>query len=240
MAYEPGTGIKLNAMHHKDNSYILKMDFRDFFPSITPLLFLAKAKDAGSVFNEQDSLFLSRVLFYKSTRKSKLRLSIGAPSSPFISNFVMSSFDELMYAYCKTRNVNYTRYADDLTFSSNEKGVLFDLPALVKGNLKASTYNQVKVNAEKTVFSSKAFNRHVTGVVLTNDRSLSLGREKKRLYSAMVHRFSLGMMDETERHQLKGHLAFALHIEPDYFERLRVKYTTRVIDAIMIDARCKG
>jgi RNA-directed DNA polymerase len=233
MAYETGAGIKLNAMHHKDNAYILKMDFKDFFPSITPPLFFAIVKDMGVVLNEDDTLFLSRILFYKSTRKSNLKLSIGAPTSPFISNVVMTGFDKLMLDYCQVHKINYTRYADDITFSTQAKGSLFDIPALVKGNLKKATYNQIKINAEKTVFSSKAFNRHVTGVVLTNDGSLSLGRDKKRLYSAMVHKYSLGLLDETARQKLKGYLAFTIHIEPEFFQRLRKKYSEKVIDSIM-------
>ncbi|MCU6496903.1 retron St85 family RNA-directed DNA polymerase [Rugamonas sp. A1-17] len=233
MAYEPGTGIKLNALHHKDNSYLLKMDFRDFFPSITPFLFFSIAKDFDITFEEVDRDFLSRLLFYKSTRKSKLRLSIGAPTSPFISNFVMHCFDKAMHEYCSTHKINYTRYADDITFSANEKGILFDLPTLVKGNLRATTYSQIKINPDKTVYSSRAFNRHVTGVVITNDGSLSLGRDRKRLYSAMVHKYSVGVLDDAERQQLKGYLSFVLYIEPDFFERLTTKYSKEVIDAIM-------
>lgn len=233
LAYEPNTGIKINASHHKNNSYLLKMDFRDFFPSITPFLLFSITKDFGISFDARDLEFLSRLLFYKSTRKSKLRLSIGAPTSPFISNFVMHGFDRAMYEYCCVRRINYTRYADDITFSSDEKGTLFEIPAVVHRLLKSTTYSQIKINPEKTIFSSRAFNRHVTGVVISNNRSLSIGREKKRLYSSMIYRFSQGLLDEAARHQLRGHLSYANYIEPDFLDRMKLKYSRELIDEIL-------
>lgn len=233
MAYEKNVGIKLNASHHKDNAYILKMDFREFFPSITPYLFFLVIKECGLVFSEADQQFLSRILFFKHTRKSKLRLSIGAPTSPFISNFVMFQFDTLMAAYCNEHKINYTRYADDITFSTNTQGALFEIPTLVKGNLRKASFGQIKINSDKTVFSSKAFNRHVTGVVISNDATLSLGHEKKRLYSAMIHRYSKGGLTEKESARLKGLLAYSIHIEPDFIDRMRIKYSGEVIDSIM-------
>lgn len=234
MAYEKNVGIKLNALHHKDNSYLLKMDFKDFFPSITPELFFMVAKDCGLEFSVTDQTFLSSVLFFKSTRKSKLRLSIGAPTSPFVSNFIMYNFDVQMFAYCSEHKINYTRYADDVSFSTNVQGILFDMPALVKGNLKEASFNQIKINPLKTVFSSKAFNRHVTGVVLTNNATLSLGRDKKRLYAAIIHKYSLGLLDDGERQRLKGYLAYSIHIEPDFILRMRKKYSADIIDSIMM------
>lgn len=234
MAYEKSVGIKLNAMHHKDGRYLLKMDFRDFFPSVMPNMFLALAKDCGVEFSDEDKEFLSRILFFRSTRKSLLRLSIGAPTSPFISNFIMYKFDVAMAEYCQENGINYTRYADDVTFSSNVKGILFDVPDIVKKNLRQYCYGQIKINPLKTIFSSKAFNRHVTGIVINNDSSLSLGREKKRIYSSMIHKFSLGLMDEKERERLKGFLAYTIYIEPDFIERMKKKYSSDLIAAIML------
>ncbi|HCN8126267.1 TPA: RNA-directed DNA polymerase, partial [Escherichia coli] len=57
-------------------------------------------------------------------KNGALVLSVGAPSSPFISNIVMSSFDEEISSFCKENKISYSRYADDLTFSTNERDVL--------------------------------------------------------------------------------------------------------------------
>lgn len=232
MAYEKGTGIRLNALHHKDNRYLLKMDFSDFFPSVTPSLFFLASADCGIEFCDSDKKFLSSILFFKLNRESRLRLSIGAPSSPFVSNFVMYRFDEITSTYCFENKINYTRYADDITFSSNVKNLLFNLPTIVKRNLRQTTLNLVKINRAKTIFSSKAFNRHVTGVVLANDATLSLGHDKKRLYSSMIHKFSLGQLQEEKRLHLKGLLSHSLYIEPEFLNRMKEKYSSEVIDNI--------
>lgn len=232
LAYEKYKGIRLNAMHHKDNAYLLKMDFSDFFPSITPRLFFSVAAECGVKFSSQEKLFLSRILFFRATRQGALRLSIGAPSSPFLSNFVMCKFDAAMMSYCIERKIIFTRYADDITFSTNVKGALFEVPSLVAEALSRHTCRLIKLNPGKTVWSSKAFNRHVTGVVLTNAGSLSLGYDKKRLYSSMIHKFSLGLLDEEKRLHLKGLLAHSLYIEPDFVSRMRRKYSEKVINDV--------
>ncbi len=109
-----------------------------------------------------------------------LVLSIGAPSSPIISNFILYRFDRIITEHCRKLGINYSRYADDLTFSTNEKDILLNFPSKVRKTLSRLYSGQIKVNLKKTVLSSKAHNRHVTGITLSNDGTLSVGREKKR------------------------------------------------------------
>ena len=114
-------------------------------------------------------------------------LSIGAPSSPLVSNFFMYQFDCVLSKLCIEREIIYTRYADDLTFSTKHKDVLFVLPQLVKENLNDLFGNAIRINRKKTKFSSKAHNRHVTGITINNDGKISLGRERKRYIKHLVH-----------------------------------------------------
>ncbi len=231
-AYEKGAGIKKNAWQHKNNQYLLKMDFKNFFLSITPELFFLVAHDSGIDFPDEDKELLSNLLFWKLRRNSPLRLSIGAPSSPFISNFVMSNFDTSIDTICKEIGVTYTRYADDLTFTTNKKMVLFEIPEIVKSNLKQHCHSKIRINTEKTIYSSKAFNRHITGVTITNNGKLSVGREKKRLISSMLHRLSLNMLNDEQIEQLKGQLAHTKNIEPDFINRMQKKYGHDTINRV--------
>nr|WP_197893097.1 reverse transcriptase domain-containing protein [Undibacterium sp. KW1] len=157
-------------------------------------------------------------------------MSIGAPSSPFISNFIMSNFDAALSEICATMRVTYTRYADDLTFTTNEKSVLFNIPNIVRENLVKFCHKKIKINTSKTVFSSKASNRHITGITVTNDGKLSTGRERKRLVSSMIHRFSNQLLVHDEILKLKGMLAFIMHIEPNFVFRMKKKYSAETID----------
>lgn len=232
-AYEKETGIRLNALRHLHSRYLLKMDFKNFFPSITPELFFAVAESSGVEFEQVDKIFLEHALFFRSTRRARLRMSIGAPSSPFVSNFVMNTFDQALTGFCVEKNITYTRYADDLTFTTNEKNILFDLPKVVANLLAEYCFKKIRVNSSKTVFSSKRFNRHVTGVVLTSNNELSIGRERKREIASLINSFRYGTLSEDATMRLKGLLAHAHHIEPGFLSRMKRKYSEEVVGAIL-------
>ncbi|PKI01484.1 retron St85 family RNA-directed DNA polymerase [Glaciecola sp. 33A] len=230
--YRRGLSIKDNAAAHSKNKYLLKMDFEDFFPSIKPLLFFYICKQREIKFTVKEKAFLRYILFRKSRGEDVFRLSIGAPSSPLISNFVMSTFDEIVLKYCINNKITYTRYADDLAFSTNVRNSLFDVPKTIQERLHDATRGTIKVNSSKTVFSSRKHNRHITGVTLTNDGLLSLGRKKKREISSLVHKFSIGTLEQTKISNLQGQLSFAYHIEPEFLIRLQKKYGQAIIDKI--------
>lgn len=231
-AYKKKTSIKDNAEQHLNTQYLLKMDFTDFFPSISPELFFRCLSNSGIKYNEVDKSILTGLLFWKPKRRTDLVLSIGAPSSPLISNFIMYEFDAIMSSYCKTEKINYTRYADDLTFSTNRKDLLFTVPDEVEKLLIQLFDRRIKVNNKKTIFASKAHNRHVTGITLTNDNTLSIGRERKRNISATIHQFTLGKLSTENVEKLQGDIAFVTYIEPGFLDRMLKKYGMDIIKKI--------
>lgn len=88
---------------------------------------------------------------------------------------------------------------------------------------------QIKVNLKKTVLSSKAHNRHVTGITLSNDGKLSVGREAKRKLSASIHHFIMRKLSVEEILKLKGNLAHTAFIEPIFLDRMIKKYGSNAI-----------
>jgi len=234
-AYQKGVGIKENAKKHSNSKYLLKMDFKNFFPSITPSLFFSVAESNGIVFDKDDRLALTGLLFWKAKDKDGLVLSIGAPTSPLISNFVMHSFDKAISVICFNKKITYTRYADDITFSTRIKNSLFEFPELIS-NLLNETVKGIRVNTDKTIFTSKAHNRHVTGVTLTNEGGLSIGRERKRLISSMIHKSMFNILTNDEASTLLGFISYATHIEPEFLERMTKKYGAEVLQNIKLKA----
>ncbi len=162
-AYRKGVGIRSNAEQHKENAFLLKMDFKDFFPSIKPDALLQFLKAQGADLSELDEYCLSKLFFWQPRRDQGLQLSIGAPSSPLISNMILWPFDKLISKYSKENGVTYTRYADDLTFTTNEERILFNFPEVVKDICNQVPYPSLEINVQKTIFSSKRHNRHVPG-----------------------------------------------------------------------------
>lgn len=224
-AYVTHKNIKENALLHVKNPYILKMDFKDFFPSITPGLFFNECEKHNIYLSKEDEVLIANFLFWKKKRAHKLVLSIGAPSSPFISNFIMYSFDAWISEYCNTNQIEYSRYADDLTFSTKKPGLLTSLPKNISEELNKLYRKSIRINAEKTTFVSKARSRKVTGLVLTNDNKVSIGRDKKRQISAMVHQYTLGnFSDPKDIEKLKGIVNFAIYIDPSFLNFLIRKY----------------
>ncbi|EEO01736.1 TPA: retron St85 family RNA-directed DNA polymerase [Vibrio cholerae] len=234
LAYVSGKGVKDNALQHVKSDYLLKVDLENFFNSITPKMLVKALKHQGIDVSETDIMVLSQFLFWNITKKAngKLVLSIGAPSSPFVSNLVMFAFDQRMSKLCRSRDITYTRYADDLTFSTTHKNILFQHLNEVRKVLKKEFGARLVLNESKTVFSSKAHNRHVTGVTLTNNNKISLGRDKKRYISSLIHKFKLGLLEREDIYHLQGLISYAKHIEVRFLHKMSSKYGANVLDLI--------
>lgn len=233
-AYKQGTSIVDNAKVHLDSEYLLKMDLLNFFNSITPDIFFNEFKKNSFSVNKLDKKILTDFLFWNRSKKRNrnLVLSVGAPSSPFISNFVMFKFDQKVASYCESLNVNYTRYADDLTFSTKERDLLFSVKNQVANMVFNEFSGKLRINETKTVFSSKAHNRHITGIILTNNNTISIGHKRKRYISSLVYRFNKSILSDSEVLYLKGILSFVNNVEPLFVIHLVEKYGASVVDAI--------
>ena len=233
-AYKKGASIKNNAIAHAENAYLSKFDFKDFFTSI-------KAKDLqmhfmqhiSNDYSSEDIAFISRVSCIHLKGASELCLSIGSPSSPLLSNSVMYDFDERINFWCESQNIVYTRYADDLTLSSNEPNTSKNIERELRSAIKDSSYPRLRVNNKKTIHLSKKNRRLVTGIFINNEGSISLGRDRKRLISALIHKFTIQQLDPNLYPKLQGLLGFALDVEPLFFNSMKNKYGAGVIDNIM-------
>ena len=208
MAYQEGLGIKDNAEMHRKNQYLLKMDFKNFFHSIEPddlINHIEKHKEKLNIrkISQKDNFVLKYLFFWCDKKDRKFKMSIGAPSSPFLSNTILYEFDKKLSKLAEKENVTYTRYADDLTLTTNKKDTLYLFPDKIKNILKEIEYPKLSINKEKTIFSSKKHNRHITGLVITNDEKISLGRKKKRKIKSLVYSFKEKNPNDKEINQLK-------------------------------------
>ena len=178
-AYKEGTNIKENAEKHLGNQYILRLDFKKFFDSIIRANFLNYLKNRNLYPEYRD--FICDIAFKDdSTDNKNLSLPIGASTSPIISNILLYCFDDHISKYCHSLDVIYTRYADDLTFSHNEKTKLQGIENQVRETLKKLPYlSNLQINHEKTLHMLKKGRRKITGLYLTPEGKISIGRNKK-------------------------------------------------------------
>ena len=118
-AFERKKGIITNARIHRNKRFVLNIDLEDFFGSIH----FGRVKG----YFEKNNYF--RVSREVATVISQLccyegKLPQGAPTSPVISNMVCEILDYKLLQIAKKYKLDYTRYADDLTFSTNDKNFL--------------------------------------------------------------------------------------------------------------------
>ena len=231
-AYVKGKNILQNAQAHAANPYLLKLDFKDFFPSIKGDDFVAYMRSIGSELSPDDVERLKLLLLWRPKGEVSLQLSIGAPSSPHLSNAIMFNFDSKTQAYCQSVGVSYTRYADDLTFSMREKSLRGAVLNEVSHIVAELPFPHLQINEDKTIYGSKAHRRTVTGLTLANDGAVSMGRNRKRLIRAKIHHFASGSLTTDQKDELRGILAFAKNVEPDFIRRMEHKYGAEVFRSI--------
>lgn len=223
-AYRPGVSIKQNAEFHAENGPIMKFDFEDFFPSIVAKDWVIYCRQKNVFADPNDIEISTNLLFHRQRNGRALKLAIGAPSSPCLSNVLMYEFDEKLCERVGKDKVTYSRYADDLTFSAKRTGFLTRVEHMLRQTIRESANPRLKLNESKTVVATRKYKRFVTGLILTNDNKISLGHNRKRQIQAAVHHYLLGKMEVKEQLRLAGLLAFANDVEPDFLIRLKVKY----------------
>ena len=142
-----------NAKLHQGKKFKFTTDLKDFFPSVTnDLVFHAFLKLGHS--NHQASA-LARLTTYK------FGLPQGAPTSPHLSNLCFLEIDDKIIELCSDHQITFTRYIDDLTFSSDQ-----DFKELVKPLLNIIIKAGFKVSYRKTFYKS---NQTITGIDVFNN-----------------------------------------------------------------------
>lgn len=221
-AYRKGASIKANADVHVGSAYTLRMDFSNFFPSFdaaSVALFLKDILEKNDVDHVQSDIEFLVKIFCRNGQ-----LTIGAPSSPSLTNAMMYKFDEFISDFCLSNDVIYTRYADDMFFSCSVAEKLDALQGVVESHVATLEQPRLQLNASKTIHLSKAGHRTVTGLVLTPQGKVSLGRDRKREIKSMVFRMTKKTLEPHDVGRLKGLIAFANDVEPAFVARLSQKF----------------
>lgn len=165
--------------------------------------------------------------------KNEFQLSIGAPSSPFISNIMMYDFDEKTHLWATSQGLTYSRYADDITFSSEQKKDIDSIKNRLVEIVSSLEYPKLEINEAKSRFCSFKNNVKITGLNITPDHKVSLGRKKKKEIRAMIHSFKNRKLPLEQKKYLKGWLSHCKAVESSFFESMKKKYTSETIKKIL-------
>ncbi len=155
-AYKDGKNTLLCIKKHINSSYFLKMDIHKFFETMKPTIFLKKLMDAFEKTTEYKTMDDKQRKRFESKLNSYINLitisgsfPVGFVSSPIVSEIYLNKFDKKITTLLEGGGIFYTRYADDMLFSSSEKFDHNKIIELVKNMLNDE---ELSVNDEKTMY----------------------------------------------------------------------------------------
>ena len=180
--FERGKSVVDHAAPHVGRAVVVTCDVRDFFPSVTASSVEYYFRRVG--WDAAAAALLTRLTTHPDAEGNR-SLPQGAPTSPRLSNLLLHGVDYTLAKHAARRGFRYTRYADDLAFSSaaDDPHAVRDLLRHVRRVLKRAGF---AVHPAKTRILRRHQRQTVCGLVV-NDR-LNLPRETRRRLRAALHR----------------------------------------------------
>ncbi|MDP3550446.1 MAG: retron St85 family RNA-directed DNA polymerase [Novosphingobium sp.] len=163
-----------NAIYHSGSSHLLNMDIRNFFNSISQNS--VERAFSGLGYDDKVGKALAELCCYNG------RVPQGAPTSPAIANLILQDFDRQVEELAESSGIKYSRYADDLTFSSSD----FIKPSFVQQIKSAVENHGFQVKDEKTRFSGSGNRMEITGVII--NEVLQPTRTWRKSARAKIHK----------------------------------------------------
>jgi len=196
--FVPKRSILTHASQHRRKRWVVSLDIRSFFPSVS----------RGRVREVAEELPIPKedIKHFVNLTTRNDHLPQGAPTSPTLGNLVLRRLDMKLCDLVRGTGWFYTRYADDLTFSGFQKPkeVLLEASRLIKEE-------GFGISGEKSRIRGKDQRQMVTGIVV-NDK-LSLSKEKRNMVRAMRHRLQTGQVPDHEMNHVLGWINFADYVE---------------------------
>ena len=203
-----GSPLVRCAEKHKGNLYILKIDVKGFYPSIKREKIYHQFTNIG--YNASVANLLTNICVYED------KLPQGAVTSPYLANLICRNLDFRIAGYCNRRDITYTRYADDLTFSCDNREALKGIYGTIRKILKDEGF---QLNEKKTLFLSPKCRKRILGITV-NDGIIKAPKELKRNIRSMIHT-SIATKDFSVNDKIRGYIAYINSIEPNYTDKVK-------------------
>ncbi len=227
---EDERNVVSNAKKHLGCSHLLNIDLKDFFHQIKKEKVRAIIQNHihGTDSDVRDTM--TSLFTYKG------RLPMGAPTSPILSNFAMIELDDELMQLCDVYNIVYTRYADDLSFSTQgDHKINIDIKDMIYEAIK---FRGFEINPLKVKWYGPKDVKYVTGIVVGSD-GISLPaeylprlEEEISIYAhtvladARYHTGMSGKKMELFKQEISGKINFGLMVNAhdEYLINLIDKY----------------
>jgi RNA-directed DNA polymerase len=177
-----------NASQHLNHNYILNLDLSDFFTSITAGMVEKGLKKIG--LSTIVAQCVATICTYPAIEGKVVKNIVpqGAPTSPVISNICAMTLDSRLSGLARRFHLYYTRYADDITFSSNHNVYH------AGGEFMEELYHIIEdchfvVNSKKTRLQKRGTRQEVTGLTVTG--KLNVSRKYVKNLRVLIHHIRL-------------------------------------------------
>lgn len=190
--YHKGLSIFENANEHTSKRYVFNIDLSGFFESINfgrvRGFFIS---DRYFSLNPNVATILAQICCYEN------HLPQGSPASPVVSNFIGNILDNRLVKLAKSNGVHYTRYVDDITFSTNKKQFPKEIAktkCLINDNWVAGKKlknvverSGFKINLSKVRMHTQGSRQMATGLIVNDGVNVKV--EKYRYARSMCNSF---------------------------------------------------
>lgn len=194
-----GRSIITNASTHvhDDPSWMLTIDIRNFFDSISiekvKIIFL----ELG--YNEKVSDFLAELCTFDG------KLAQGFPTSPYISNIYMKEIDEAIVKKMPN-DINYSRYADDMSFSGIKKEKYSKKIKCLKDIVYSELLNHGLTTNKNKYRLQKRDTKFITGLMIRKGKLTISNNYLKEIYQEIYYCKKFGVLDHL-KHQNKTNIS---------------------------------
>lgn len=191
MGFANGRSIVDNARIHTNQNYVFNIDLKDFFPSIDQARVWKRLQLFPFNFNAKVASVIAGLCSIKlvkcdtnETFTESFVLPQGAPTSPLLTNAICDTLDRRLHGLAKRFGLHYSRYADDITFSSMHN--VYQPESEFRKELKRIITDQhFTVNDKKTRLSHCSYRQEVTGLIVGT--KINVARKYVKDIRAILH-----------------------------------------------------
>lgn len=254
-AFCKGNSIVKCAKEHCNSKWLIKLDVADFFGSVTEIQVYRAFRYLG--YNPLISFEMARISTERISLSSKYdldswkvgakkysiqdyqekvlgRLPQGAPSSPMLSNLIMLRIDDSIAKLARERGLRYTRYSDDMTFSTIGKYSRNEARELVSEVSQILKKHGLYLNRGKTTIVPPGAKKVVLGLLVDGDHPNLTKEFKDKVRQHLFYLGKFGIQNHVVRREfdsagglyrhLLGLINFANMVDSLYAETVKAAF----------------
>lgn len=210
MGFTEGKSVVTNAQLHTGKNYVYNIDLKDFFHSFKKWQIKRIFTQTSFQLPEEIANYLASLCVHTIDIDGKKEqvLPQGAPTSPILTNILCKKMDIALDKLAKKYKATYSRYADDITFSSNKS--VFNNPIFLQ-ELEAIIHkNKLQINPKKTRLQKKTNRQEVTGITVNEKLNTTRKYVKQiRMWIYLIEKYGVEKAETIFRKDYikeKGHI----------------------------------